>query len=151
MLSLNEVMELANDTLRVVRLRHPEYAPLLRGTFFVFDASIEDHGYGGTANWGGRVAMAPNSCMQSNRHEVAQMILHELAHVIAERTTPGTGHGVLWQRINETLGGSTHHKMPVHNMGTMLDCPDCGVAYRRNKPGLTWAKCPRCGGRMVPR
>ncbi|KAL1518774.1 hypothetical protein AB1Y20_003058 [Prymnesium parvum] len=110
--SAAEILRLANAVLADVASRFPQYAPPLRRVSIEASAAMSSSGAKTVfdARVGGRPPRArairlslPLFARRENLRSLADVMLHEIAHVIAGRAA---AHGAAWRDVCVKIGGS---------------------------------------------
>lgn len=98
-----------------------------------------------------RLTLSRHFLRLNDEAEIRMTVLHEMAHALAG---PGQGHGPVWRRICQGLGGDGRRcgdfRMPEG--AWVAVCPGCQTRHSRcRRPRtLTGWHCKRCGPQRGP-
>lgn len=94
-----------------------------------------------------RIDLSASFCLAAGRAEIADTLLHEIAHALVG---PGHGHDAVWQAAARSIGASGRRTHGVHHAAARW-IGECGCGRRWHRQRLqrriaNRALCPTCRG-----
>lgn len=133
-MDLNDAKTLALDLMDLHRVH-------LEGWDFRWSTAKQIYGYTDYRNK--TLSFSRPITLLNDEHEFEQMVLHEIAHVIAGPRA--AAHGAEWKRIVRRIGGTDRrcHSAETPEPTWVGTCPACGHMVKRFRRGKALA-CGRC-------
>lgn len=107
MMQPDELKTIAKSCLGRVRMRYPKYRKYLDGVKFIIREDMATNAAEANHESGHINLNMQILCHPLNEGGIEDTVLHELAHIIANRlATANVNHSVIWRSVCKKIGGS---------------------------------------------